>query len=133
MINRFKNFIGKNFPKTFRTASTGNSFTLKNTDFGKINVECDLIRRIVERSVKEIEGIFSASATIDPPTEKTALQIHFDLSLNQGFSAQNISVQLVKAVREVLQETFQIIDVEIYMRVTDISQPVQKKSGRRVR
>lgn len=133
MINRFKNFIGKNFPKTFRTASTGNSFTLKNTDFGKINVECDLIRRIVERSVKEIEGIFSASATVDPPTERTSLQIHFNLALNQGFSAQNVSVQLVKAVREVLQENLQIVDVEIYMRVTDISQPVQKKSGRRVR
>lgn len=133
MINRFKNFIGKNFPKTFRTAGTGNSFTLKNTDFGKINVECDLIRRIVERSVKEIEGIFSASATVDPPTERTSLQIHFNLALNQGFSAQNVSVQLVKAVREVLQENLQIVDVEIYMRVTDISQPVQKKSGRRVR
>ena len=133
MLNRFKNFIGKNFPKTFRTADTGNSFTLKNTDFGKINVECDLIRRIVERSVKEIEGIVSASATVDPPTEKNSLQIHFNLSLNQGFSAQSISAQLVKAVREVLQENLQIIDVEIYMRVTDISQPVQKKSGRRVR
>ena len=133
MIDRFKNFIGKNFSKTFRTARTGNSFTLKNTDFGKVNVECDLVRRVVERSVKDIEGIFSANATVDPPTERISLQVHFDLSLNQGFSAQNISVQLVKAVREVLQETFQIIDVEIYMRVTDISQPVQKKSGRRVR
>lgn len=133
MISKIKNLIGKNFPKTFRTVSTGNSFTLKNTDFGKINVECDLVRRFVERSVKDIEGIFSASATIDPPTEKNSLQVHFNLSLNQGFSAQNISAQLVKAVREVLEETFQIIDVEIYMRVTDISQPVPKKSGRRVR
>lgn len=133
MINKFKNFIGKNLPKTFRTARTGNSFTLKNTDFGKINVECDLIRRVVERSVKEIDGIFSADATIEPPTEKNSLQIHFDLALNQGYSAQSISVKLVKAVREVLQEIFQIIDVEIFMRVTDITQTVEKKSGRRVR
>ena len=133
MLHRFKNFIGKNFQKSFRTARTGNSFTLKNTDFGKINVECDLIRRFVEREVKDIEGISSATATVDPPTEKNALQVHFALTLLQGYSAQNISGQLVKAVREVLQENFQIIDVEIYMRVTDISQPVQKKSGRRVR
>ena len=132
MINRFKNFIGKNFPKTFRTASTGNSFPLKNTNFGKINVECDLIRRIVERSVKEIDGIYSATATVDPPTEKNALQIRFALTLNQGTSAQSVSAQLVKNVKEVLEENLQIIDVEIYMRVTDISQPVQKKS-RRVR
>lgn len=133
MIKKFKDFIGKNFPKTFRTARTGNSFTLKNTDFGEINVECDLIRRVVERSVKEIDGIFSADATIEPPTEKNSLQIHFDLALNQNYSAQSISVKLVKAVREVLQEIFQIIDVEIFMRVTDITQTVEKKSGRRVR
>lgn len=132
MLNRFKNFIGKNFTKTFRIDRTGNSFTLKNTNFGKINVECDLIRRIVERSVKEIDGISSATATVDPPSDKNALQIRFALSLNQGTSAQSVSTQLVKNVREVLEENLQIIDVEIYMRVTDISQPVQKKS-RRVR
>ena len=133
MLNRFKNFIGKNFQKSFRTSGTSNFFTLKNTDFGKINVESDLIRRVVEREVKEIEGIFSATATVEPPTEKNALQIRFALTLLQGTSAQSISGQLVKAVREVLQEEFQIADVEIYMRVTDVMQAVQKKSGRRVR
>lgn len=133
MLNKFKNLIGKNLTKTFRTARTGDSFTLRNTDFGKINVECDLIRRVVERAVKEIEGIYDVTAKIDSPTGRNALQIHFSLGMNQGYSAQSVSVKLVKEVREVLEEIFQIIDVEIYMRVTDISQSVQKKSGRRVR
>ena len=133
MLSRFKNFIGKNFQKTFRTARTSDAFTLKNTDFGKINVESDLIRRVVEHEVKEIDGIFSATATVEPPTEKYALQIRFALVLFQGTSAQNVSGQLVKTVREILQEEFQIVDSEIYMRVTDVMQAAQKKSGRRVR
>lgn len=129
MLDKFKDFIGK----TFRTTRTGNLFTLRNTDFGKINVECDLIRRVVERAAANVKGIHEVGAIVEPPTEKISLAIRFSLSLEQGYSAQNISVDLVKVVREVLQENFQIIDVEIYMRVTDVIQTVEKKNMRRVR
>ena len=133
MLDRFKNFIGKNFTnKTFRTVRTGDLFTLRNTEFGKINVESDLIRRVVEREVTDIEGVHELSATVEKPTERKSLVIRFSMALEQNYSAQNISVELVKRVRKVLQDMFQIADVEIYMRVKDIAQ-AQKKSVRRVR
>lgn len=134
MLDRFKNFIGKNFTsKTFHTSSTGDLFTLKYTEFGKINVECDMIRRVVERAVANIEGVHEISAVVEKPVGKNPLIVRFSLALEQNYSAQSISASLVKNVREVLQEIFQITDVEVYMRVNDVAQAVAKKSVRRVR
>lgn len=137
MLNRFKDFIGKNIPtslpKKFRAPRTGNSFTLKNTDFGKINVECDLIRRFVERAAEEIEGIHGIGAVIEPPVEKNPLVVRFSFALEQNYSVQDVSGKLVTAVKKVLEDFFQIIDVEIYVKVTDVAPAPEKKSGRRVR
>lgn len=136
MLQRFKNFIGKNFPKSFpksfRTSSTGDSFTLKTTDFGKINVECDLIRSIVERAAKEIEGIQEVNALVKPPTEKFSMDITFSFSLLQGYSAQNISAKLAGDVKKIMSEIFQINDIGIHINIYDIVQ-VPKKKNRRVR
>ena len=133
MLDSIKKFIGKKFTnKTFRTVRTGDLFTLRNTDFGKINVESDMIRRVVERAVTDIEGVHEISAEVEKPTEGNSLKVRFSLALEQDYSAQNIGAELAKRVREVLQDMFQIADVEIYMRVKDIAQ-AQKKSVRRVR
>lgn len=134
MLDRFKNFIGKNFNKrTFRTSSTGDLFTLRNTDFGKINVETDMIRRVVERVTADIEGVNDIGATVEKPTDRDSLKIRFSIVLEQNYSAQSISAELVKRVREVLQEYFEIADVEVYMRVENVMQSADKKNKRRVR
>ncbi|MBR6014212.1 MAG: hypothetical protein IK062_10620 [Selenomonadaceae bacterium] len=137
MLDRFKNLFGKDLPKTlkknFRTIRTGNSFTLKNTDYGKINVECDLIRRYVERAAAEVNGIHEVSAIVEPPVENDALAVRFSLSLGHGHSAQSVSADLVKAVKKVLEDVFQIVDVGIYLKVVGIAQLSDKKPGRRVR
>lgn len=134
MLDRFKNFIGKNFnTRTFRTSSTGDLFTLRNTDFGKINVETDMIRRVVERVTADIEGVSDISATVEKPTDRDSLKVRFSIVLEQNYSAQNISAELVKRVREILQECFEIADVEIYMRVENVMQSADKKNKRRVR
>ena len=136
MLERFKNFIGKNFPKKlpkqFRTPRTGNSFTLKSTDLGKINVECDLIRCIVERAAKEIEGIQEVNAFVEPPTEKFSLDITFSLSLLQDYSAQNISTRLMGNVKKIIEDSFNINDVGVHIKIDNIVQ-VPKKKTRRVR
>ena len=133
----FKNIVGKNFPKSFKksfsTVRTGNAFTLKNTDFGKINVECDLIRRIVERAVGEIEGIHEVSAIIEPPTDKLSLAVRFSLVLEQNYSVQSISEKLSEVTQKNLKEIFQIVDEAIFVKVTGIMQTAEKKKGRRVR
>lgn len=129
MLNKFKSLIGK----TFRTNRAGNLFTLRNSEFGKINVETDLVRRIVERDTKNLEGIYELNAIVEPPTEKNSLAVRFALALEQNYSAQDISVKLVKIVREILEDYFQIADVEIYMRVTDVVENSAKKNKRRVR
>ena len=134
MLDRFKNFIGKNFKsKTFRTIRTGDLFTLRNTEYGKINVESDLIRRVVERATADIAGVCEISAIVEKPTERNSLKIRFSLVLEQNYSAQSISKELVEKVRGVLREYFQIADVEIYMRVENVMQSVDKKIRRRVR
>lgn len=134
MLDRFKNFIGKNFnTRTFRTSSTGDLFTLRNTDFGKINVETGMIRRVVERVTADIEGVNNIGATVEKPTDRDSLKIRFSVVLEQNYSAQNISAELVKKVREILQECFEIADVEIYMRVENVMQSADKKIKRRVR
>ena len=133
MLDSIKKFIGKNFTnKTFRTVRTGDLFTLRDTEFGKVNVETDMIRRVVERAVIDIDGIDEISAIVEKPTGGSSLKIRFSIVLQQDYSAQNIGAELVKRVREVLQDVFQIADVEIYMRVKDIAQ-AKKKSVRRVR
>lgn len=136
MLNRFKNFFGKNIPKnlpkTFRTARTGNSFLLKNTNLGKVNVECDLVRSIVERAAKEIEGIHEVSVSVEPPMGKYSLDMTFSLSLLQGYSAQNISEKLVETVKKIMEEIFQLTDVGIHIKIEDVVQ-VPKQRSRRVR
>lgn len=136
MLQRFKNLFGKSFPKNlpknFRTARTGNSFTLKATNYGKINVECDLVRSIVERAAKEIEGIHEVSVMVEPPTDRFSLDVTFSLSLLQGYSAQNISTKLVATIQKIMADIFQLSDVGIHIKIDDVVQ-VPKQRSRRVR
>lgn len=136
MLNRLKNFFGKNFPKnfqkTFRTARTGNSFLLKTTNFGKVNVECDLVRCIVERAANEIEGIQEVDVIVKPPMGKYSLDITFSVSLLQGYSAQNTSDKLFESVKRIMKDSFDLTDVGVNIKINAVVEAPKQKS-RRVR
>ena len=136
MLDRFKNFLGKNFPKnfqkTFRTARTGNSFLLKTTNFGKVNVECDLVRCIAERAAKEIEGIQEVDVVVKPPMGNYSLDISFSVSLLQGYSAQNTGDRLVASVKRIMNDSFDLTDVGIHIKINAVVEAPKQKS-RRVR
>ena len=129
-IGRFFKRLQKN--TTFISARTSDEFILRKNDFGKISTETFAIQRVVERAAVSVEGITSATASIDKVIENSPLKIRFSLELTENHSVQDVSRDLVAEVRKVLEEIFSIIDVEIYVRVTDVSRPAEKKK-RRVR
>ncbi len=111
---------------------TSNEFLLRESDFGRIHVETDLVRRIVERAAVTVDGINEATATVEKTAADSPLKIRFNLTLGQDYSVNDVSSDLVKAVRKILQESLEIIEVEIYVRVTDIKRKAEKNK-RRVR
>lgn len=132
MLNGFKNM--KNiFGNTFSTSRASGEFLLLKTDYGTVNVESDIIRRIVERT--RVEGVSEVrNVIIDVPTEKYPLQIKFSLVIEQNCSAPVVGANLRDTIKEELKNFLDIIDVDFDIRVTQINPNViPEKSKRRVR
>ena len=131
MLDRFKNFrslIGN----TFNTSRASGEFLLRDTDFGTVHVESDIIRRIVERT--RVEGVNEVkNVVVDVPTENYPLNIKFSLVIRPNFSAPVIGANLRDAIREELDNFFDIKDVKFDIRVAQINQQVTEKKKRRVR
>jgi hypothetical protein len=131
MLERFKNFkyLMKN---TFNTSRSSGEFLLRETDFGKVHVDSDIIRRFVERmkirGVQEIRNVI-----IDRPTAVLPLQIKFNLIIGQNYSAPTVGANLRDAIKLELKNMFEITDALFDIRVTHISQDLPEKKKRRVR
>ena len=131
MLDRFKNFkslIGN----TFNTSRASGEFLLRDTDFGTVHVESDIIRRIVERM--RVEGVNEVkNVVIDPPTANYPLKIKFNLVIRPNYSAPVIGANLRDAIRIELEYFLDIKDVDFDIRVTQINQQqTNTKKKRRV-
>lgn len=127
-IKNLKNLIGNTF---VATRSSG-EFLLRETDFGTVNVEIDVIRRIVERT--RLEGVHEISnVIIDAPTVNRPLQIGFSLVILQNYSAPVLGANLRDAIKEELKNLLDIRDALFDIRVTQISQNLPEVKKRRVR
>lgn len=138
MLNKIKSLLDntsrpKLLDDVLRSASSGGEFILQENNFGAVHVELNLIRRLVERAAAEVKGINSAKADVNKAGVRSPLTIRFELALEQDFSVKDVSDDLVEAVKKVLQETLDISDVEIYVRVVNISKKPEDNRKRRVR
>ena len=134
MFENFKRIFKrvKNQSHTFISARTSDEFILLKNNFGKVSTETAAIQKIVSRAAIEVEGIAEATCTVDAPVEKVPLKIRFSLKLEENFSVNDVSKSLVAAVRGNLEKIFGIIEVEIYVKVTDVTKS-EPKPKRRVR
>lgn len=127
-IKSLKNLIGN----TFGSARTGGEFLLRETDFGTIHVEADIIRRIIERmkvtGVHEIKNVI-----IDLPSVNTPLQIKLNLIIGQDYSAPVIGANLRDAIKDELKNYFEITNALFDIRVTKINPNLPETKKRRVR
>ncbi len=131
MLNRIKNLkhlIGN----TFGATRTGGEFLLRETDFGTVNIEIDIIRRIVERT--RLEGVHEINnVIIDAPTVNNPLQVKFDLVILQNYSAPMLGAKLRDAIKEELKNMLDIRDALFDIRVTQVNQNLPEIKKRRVR
>ena len=123
MFENFKRIFNsvKSQSRSFISTQTSDEFILQKNDFGIVTTETAAIQKIVGRSAVGVEGISEAACTVDSPAENSPLKIHFNLKLEENFSVNDVSKNLVAAVRKDLENIFNIIEVEIYVRVTDKS------------
>ena len=126
----FKNVKTKT--KTFSAARSGEEIVLSKNNFGLVGADISAVQKVVGRAAESVKGISKSSASVETSTKNSALKIHFTLELDQNFAVNDVSKDLVSAVRNDLEKFFAILDVEIYVRVTDLSKPVEKVK-RRVR
>lgn len=129
-IKNLKSLIGN----TFSTTSTrsGGEFLLRETDFGTIHADSNIIRQMVES--KHVEGVQEIrNIVIEVPTEKNLLNIKLNLVIGQSYSAPVIGAKLRDAIREDLRTCLTIDDALFDIRVTQINQSVPEKKKRRVR
>lgn len=133
MLNRIKNLFGSTFSKTtFRTARASDEFILRETNFGTVHIETDLIRRIVERT--KLEGVHEINGvTIYKPDSNNPLQIKFNLVILQNYSAPVLGANLRDAIKEELKNLLDIRDALFDIRVTQINQNLPEVKKRRVR
>lgn len=117
---------------TFTAIRSGEEFTLNKNNFGVVYADVSAIQKVVVRSADSVAGITKASVSIDRLIKNSPLKIHFTLELEQNFSVNDVSRDLVSAVKSDLEKIFAIIEVEIYARITDVTKSAEKPK-RRVR
>ena len=131
MLNRIKslkNFFGN----TFKVTRSGEEFLLRETDYGTVHVETDIIRRIVERV--KIEGLHEIqSVSVEVPNEHAPLKISVEVVIAQNYPAPLLGANLRYTVNQTLRELLEIQDAIIEVRIAQINQNLPEKKKRRVR
>lgn len=131
MLNRIKslkNFFGN----TFKVTRSGEEFLLRETDFGTVHVETDIIRRIVERV--KIEGLHEIqSVSVEVPNEHAPLKISVEVVIAQNYPAPLLGANLRYTVNQTLRELLEIQDAILDVRIAQINQNLPEKKKRRVR
>ncbi|MBO4779439.1 MAG: hypothetical protein J5497_02255 [Selenomonadaceae bacterium] len=116
--------------KSVRSAS--GEFLLKETDFGLVYVELEVVKNFAERALQSVEGIKETEVAVERLTSANPLRILLTASLVEGYSALQVSKAADRAINGALKE---FMDVEFYVpvevRIRQIAQ-VEKKR-RRVR
>ena len=127
-IKSLKNFIGN----TFKVTRSGEEFLLRETDFGTVHVETDIIRRIVERvkieGLHEIQGV-----SVEVPNAYEPLKISVEVVIVQNYPAPLLGANLRYTVNQALRELFEIQDAILEIRIAQINQNLPEKKKRRVR
>ena len=134
MLDGFKNLksILGNMGNTFSTSRASGEFLLRETDFGTVHVDANIIQRLVERI--KIKGVHEIrNVIIDVPTDHYPLQIKLNLIIGQNYSAPVIGANLRDAIKEELKNFLSITDARFDIRVTQINQNAPEKKKRRVR
>lgn len=134
MLNKIKKLFGNTFGRstTFRTARPSDEFTLRETDFGIIYAETEIVRRIVEKT--SLEGVHEIkNVIVEAPSANTSLQIKFDLVITQNYSAPVLGANLRDAIKVELDKNLGIKDALFDIRVTQINQNLPEIKKRRVR
>ena len=130
--------IGKIFKRLKTKSNTliatrvGEEFILQRNNFGTVGADISAIQKVVARSANSVAGISKASVSIDSLIANSPLKIHYALELEQNFSVNDVSKDLVAAVKSDLEKIFSILEVEIYARITDVNK-LPEKPKRRVR
>lgn len=131
MLDRFKNFKSI-FGNTFITSRASGEFLLRETDFGTVHVDANIIQRLVERT--KVEGVHEIrNVIIDVPTDNYPLQIKLNLIIGQSYSAPVIGANLRDAIKAELESNLKITNARFDIRVTQIDQNAPEKKKRRVR
>jgi len=127
-IKSLKNFFGN----TFKVTRSGEEFLLRETDYGTVHVETDIIRRIVERV--KIEGLHEIqSVSVEVPNEHAPLKISVEVVIAQNYPAPLLGANLRYTVNQTLRELLEIQDAIIEVRIAQINQNLPEKKKRRVR
>lgn len=132
----FKNIVKKLFSvpvsavKNVRNAS--GEFLLKKTDFGLVRVDFEVVKKIAERALSEVEGIKESEIAIERLNELNPMRIRLTAVLVEGYSAPRISAAADKAINNALKEFLRLeFYVPVDVKVNQIAQVFTKK--RRVR
>ena len=126
-IFKIKNF----FKGTFSNSHGSVEFELKKTDFGRIFCETSLIERLAERSAKKVKGVHDVSVIADKPLSNVSpLKVRYTVILKQNFSANDVSAEISDALKKILSDMFEIVDVTIDIRVTGVEQVELKRRVR---
>ena len=127
-IKSLKNFFGN----TFKVTRSGEEFLLRETDYGTVHVETDIIRRIVERvkveGLHEIQGV-----SVEVPNEYAPLKISVEVVIAQNYPAPLLGANLRYTVNQTLRELLEIQDAIFEVRIAQINQNLPEKKKRRVR
>ena len=123
--------IKKFFKGTFKSSHGSVEFELKKTDFGRLLCETSLIEQLSERSAKKVKGVHDVSVIADKPLSNVSpLKVRFTIILKQGFSANDVSAEISDALKKILSDMFEIVDVTIDVRVTGVEQVELKRRVR---
>lgn len=104
---------------------------LKKGEAGEVLVSVAAIENVIERAAETVSGVRDVKADVYKTSGAVPIKVKLTMILSQGCSAPQVSSSVTYTVNEALRVAFEISDVPLKLKVTEITHAVADR-GKRV-
>ncbi len=103
---------------------------LKKGEAGEVDVSVAAIESVIERAAETVSGVRDVKADVYKTSGVVPIKVKLSMVLSQGCSAPQVSSSVSYTVNEALRVAFEITDVPMKLKITEITHAVADRDKR---
>ena len=103
---------------------------LQQGQAGEVKVTILAITSVVERAALTVGGVREVKADVHKKSGDIPIKVELDTVLGQGYSAPQVSAEINSAINEALMTAFQISNVPVEVKVTEVTHAIVERERR---